>query len=50
MRYFLNLGGLLEIDLYYRSMSGKDEVRVKMLIIGESYVGKSSLLTQYVDE
>jgi small GTP-binding protein len=28
----------------------KDEVRVKMLIIGESYVGKSSLLTQYVDE
>jgi small GTP-binding protein len=31
-------------------MSGKDEVRVKMLIIGESYVGKSSLLTQYVDE
>jgi GTPase SAR1 family protein len=31
-------------------MSGKDEVRVKLLIIGESYVGKSSLLTQYVDE
>lgn len=29
---------------------GKDEVRVKLLIIGESYVGKSSLLTQYVDE
>lgn len=31
-------------------MAGKEEVRVKMLIIGESYVGKSSLLTQYVDE
>ena len=25
-------------------------MRVKMLIIGESYVGKSSLLRQYVDE
>jgi GTPase SAR1 family protein len=37
-------------DLYYRSMSGKDETRVKLLIIGESYVGKSSLLIQYVDE
>lgn len=32
-------------------MSGnKEEIRVKMLIIGESYVGKSSLLQQYVDE
>jgi GTPase SAR1 family protein len=30
-------------------MNIKDEVRVKMLIIGESYVGKSSLLVQYVD-
>lgn len=29
---------------------GKDEVRVKLLIIGESCVGKSSLLTQYIDE
>lgn len=29
-------------------MSGKEEIRVKLLIIGESCVGKSSLLTQYV--
>jgi GTPase SAR1 family protein len=29
--------------------SEREEVRVKLLIIGESYVGKSSLLTQYVD-
>lgn len=34
----------------YNIMSGKEEVRVKLLIIGESYVGKSSLLIQYVDE
>lgn len=31
-------------------MSGKEEIRVKLLIIGESCVGKSSLLTQYVEE
>lgn len=28
----------------------KDSTRVKILILGESSVGKSSLLTQYVDE
>lgn len=31
-------------------MSSKDSNRVKILILGESSVGKSSLLTQYVDE
>jgi len=30
--------------------SDRDETRVKLLIIGESFVGKSSLLLQYVDE
>ena len=28
----------------------KDATRVKILILGESSVGKSSLLTQYVDQ
>lgn len=28
----------------------KDAKKVKILILGESAVGKSSLLTQYVDE
>ena len=28
----------------------REEIRVKLLIIGQSYVGKSSLLTQYVDQ
>ena len=32
------------------SNGSKEEIRVKLLIIGESSVGKSSLLTQYVDE
>lgn len=34
----------------FNEMSGKEEIRVKLLIIGESCVGKSSLLTQYVEE
>ena len=36
--------------IVFIEMSGKEEIRVKLLIIGESCVGKSSLLTQYVEE